>query len=423
MGRFITLILIIIAAVAGFYLYKIQDAGFLVAGLGDYKYETTLAIAGGALLAGVFALLLLFKILSWLHGLTIFFGARRKERLMEKARTALSHGLIELAEGRFPEAEKLLLKQIKYSDNALLTYLSAARAAQQQGEHDRRDDYLRKAHEATPTAEIAIGLTKAELQLAHEQYEQALANLTHLYKLSPKHAYVTKLLLTTYRRLADWKNIQALMSDIKQLKLFSEEKALDLELETWHGLLNEQAHSNDLASLTLVWERIPTTLKENTKLVEHYALLLINFDAANQAEQVLRNHLNSNWAESTIVLYSELDVIIENQALDQVESWLKAHQNNAYLLLALGKLCLNKKLWGKARHHLEASLSIHPMPETYLKLAQLLEKHMDEVKQAQTYYQQGLECLAGVHHHEIETDASQHNNEKPILKIVQAEGD
>ncbi|MCK5001797.1 MAG: hypothetical protein KAS57_02170 [Gammaproteobacteria bacterium] len=422
MARFITLILIIIAAVSSFFMYKVQDVGYLTAGLGDYTFETTLLMAGGALLLGIFALLLIFKLASLLHKIILFFGASRKVRLLEKARSALSHGLIDLAEGRFAEAEKLLLKQVKHSDNLLLTYLSAARAAQQQGEHERRDDYLRKAHEATPAAEIAIGLTKAELQLAHGQYEQALANLTHLYELAPKHAYVLKLLLKTYRHLADWKNIQILLIDVKKPQLLSKEKIRDLELETWRGLLSDQSHCKELSSLTTIWYKLPDALKSDTKLVEYYALLLLDLNVVNRAEQVLRDYLNSNWSESAVVLYSELDVEIDNLELEQVESWLQEHQHNAYLLLALGKRCLSKKLWGKARHHLEASLSIHAMPETYLKLAKLLEQHMDEARLAQTYYQKGLECLAGEKHHETETGLAHHNNEKPVLKVIQSEG-
>lgn len=421
MTRLITLILIIFSAISLFYMYKIHDTGFLNIGIGDFTLETNLVVVGGLFIVAVFSLLLIFKFVALVRKIFLYFGIQRKERLLDKARTALSHGLIELAEGRFAEAEKLLLKQVKYSDNALLAYLSAARAAQQQGEHGRRDDYLRKAHEATPTAEIAIGLTKAELQLDHQQYEQALANLTHLYDLSPSHAYVIKLLLKTYRRLADWKNIQSLLVAAKHQKLLSEDKIRELEIESWRGLLHEQSLNNDPASVIKIWDNIPAKLKSNTGLVEEYAQLLLNCDSINQAEQVLRNHLESNWSDSTIIFYSELDVAINNHELQQVESWLKEHQHNAHLLLALGKLCLNKKLWGKARIHLETSLSIQAMPETYLKLAQLLEQHMDEPKQAQIYYRQGLKCLAGELVHDIKTGPTQDREEKPDLKIVQTE--
>ena len=418
MGRFITLLLVIIAAIAGFFMYKQQDVGFLAVTFADFKFETTLLKAGSALLISAFVLLILFKIFGLLHKVVLYFGSQRKTRLVEKARNALSLGLIELAEGRFEEAEKLLLKQLKHSDNALLAYLAAARAAQQLGEHERRDDYLRKAHEITPTAEVAIGLTKAELQIAHEQYEQALANLSHLHALAPKHAYVIKLLLKTYRQLADWKNIQTLLPDIKNHQLLDKADLLNLELEIWNGLLTEQAHCNDLTSLSSLWSSIPETLKAHTQLVECYSDLLETFDATNQAERILRDHLQSNWSESSIILYSKLNVVINNQEIEQVESWLKEHQHNAYLLLALGKICFNKQLWGKARSYLDASLSTQAMPETYLQLAQLLESHMDETDLAQQNYRLGLECLAGGIN--AKTNKTQQDDDTiPDLKVVQ----
>lgn len=394
MARFITLFLFILTAISGFIMYRQQDVGFLIAGIGDYKFETTLLIAGITALFGIIVLLILLKALGLLHKIFLYFGANRETRLAEKARNALSLGLIELAEGRFAQAEKLLLKQVKHNDNALLAYLAAARAAQQLGEHERRDDYLSRAHEITPSAEIAIGLTKAELQIEHEQYEQALANLNHLHEIAPKHAFVIKLLVKTYRHLSDWKNLQALLADIKNLKIIKDEKLHALELETWQGLLDEQAHCKDLASLIIVWDMMPASLKNQTQLIEYYAHLLIDVDACNQAEQLLRQHLHSNWIESTLALYSQLDVSIDNHHIEQVESWLIEHQHNALLLLALGKFCFNNKLWGKSRSYLEASLSTLAMPQTYLKLAQLLEQYMDEPELAQKNYQLGLECFA-----------------------------
>ena len=91
-----------------------------------------------------------------------------------------------MSEGRFEQAEKILLKQVSHSDTELLNYLMAARSAQQQGAYDRRDEYLRLAHKAMPSADIAIGITQAELQLSHNQYEQALATLNHLSSIAPK---------------------------------------------------------------------------------------------------------------------------------------------------------------------------------------------------------------------------------------------
>ena len=57
-----------------------------------------------------------------------YLGLRYSHRQAEKARNALVKGLIEMSEGRFYQAEKILLKQVEHSDTALLNYLIAARS-------------------------------------------------------------------------------------------------------------------------------------------------------------------------------------------------------------------------------------------------------------------------------------------------------
>jgi HemY protein len=111
--------------------------------------------------------------------------------------------------------------------------------------------------------------------------------------------------------------------------------------------------------------------------------------------------------------------MVDNKQLEMAEGWLKEHQHNAWLLLALGKMCISRSLWGKARNYLEASISICPMPENYLKLARLLEEHMEEPAAAQEYYRQGLHLLAGDYGEEIlNRDAHDFERETPQLKIV-----
>lgn len=393
MNRFLSVVVIALVTVAGFAMVTQQDIGYFKVGFGDFNLETSLLIFGSSLLAALFCFLLLLRTFDLLKKAAVFFGARRKTRLAEKARDALSNGLIELAEGRFDKAEKLLLQQVKHSDNPLLAYLAAARAAQQQGAHERRDNYLRKAHASTPTAEIAIGLTKAELQLAHSQYEQALATLTLLYELAPKHAYVLKLLGKTYQLLSDWEKLKGLLNDIKKQGVLSTEKMLSLEIETWKGLLSNRTYLKNHEQLTALWGDTPHHLKSLPDMIEHFARMLIKVGASGRAEAVLRKYLNATWHESTIILYSELDVLVDNKQLDAAESWLKEHQHNAYLLLGLGKMCVGRDLWGKARSYLEASIAISPMPKTYLQLALLLEEHMNEPERAQENYRQGLHLL------------------------------
>lgn len=419
MNRLLYILLISVITIVGFTMFQQKDLGQISIGFAGYSFDTNLVVFGAAILCALFVVLVLIKSWQLIKKTFIYLGSRRKKRLIEKARLSLSQGLIEYAEGRFEQAEKILLQQIKYSDNRLLVYLSAARAAQQLGAHQRRDEYLRKAHMEAPKADIAIGLTKAELQLAHDQNEQALATLTQLNKLSENHTYVLTLLANTYKHLQDWDNLKKILPALKKHGNLSAESFLAFEIMVCNGQLNKLAKNQNGQLLINFWKDTSHHLKTLPVVIEHYAKQLITTGAAGEAEKTLRLYLNTSWEESGIILYSELDVMADNKQLEMVESWLEDHQHNAWLLLALGKICISRSLWGKAKNYLEASISISPMPENYLKLARLLEEHMEESIAAQEYYRQGLHLLADDYGEEtLKNKTNNFEHETPQLKIV-----
>ncbi len=426
MNRLLYILLISAITIIGFSMYKQDDLGSISISFAGFSFATNLVVFTAAVLCTLFAVSLLIKTGQSIRDIFIYFGSKRQKRLLEKARQSISQGLIEYAEGRFEKSEKILLQYVKYSDNRLLVYLTAARAAQQLGAHERRDEYLRIAHAETPNADLAVSLTKAELQLAHNQNEQALATLSQLNKLSENHTYVLTLLANTYKHLQDWDNLKDILPQLKKYGNLSAQSFLTFEINVCNGQLSNLTKDINLKKasdqvLINFWRQTSHHLQVLPEVIEHYAKQLIATDAAAEAESVLRIYLNKNWEESTIVLYSEIDVLIENKQLEMVESWLKDHQHNAYLLLALGKICISRSLWGKARNYLEASIAISPMPENYLRLARLLEENMNDQTPAQEYYRQGLHLLAG----DYNDDILEKNNfdfdyvtETPQLKIV-----
>lgn len=424
MNRLLYILLISAITIVGFTMYKQNDIGHISLSFAEFSFETNLIVFGTAILCILFVALAFIKSIEAIKHLFIYLSGRRARRLAEKARSSLTLGVIDYAEGRFEEAEKRLLQQVKYSDNRLLVYLTAARAAQQLSAHERRDEYLQKAHLEAPDANIAIGLTKAELQLAHQQNEQALATLTQLNSISEHHSYVLTLLANTYKHLQDWNNLYQLLPALKKYGQLSDEVFLALEVHVCNGQISDMAKkvkTENTGSLPLIefWDNTDSHLKDLPGITEHYAKQLIHIDAAGEAEKILRLYLNKHWQESTIKLYSELDVMVDNKQLEMVEDWLEDHQQNAYLLLALGKMCTTRSLWGKAKNYLEASISIKPMPENYLKLARLLEEHMSEPATAQEYYRQGLHLLAGDYGDAmLDKDAHDFERETPQLKIV-----
>ena len=426
-NRFLYVCLISLLTIAGFTMYEHQDIGQVSMQFAGHSFQTNFIVMAAALLCFTFAIMLIVRSIEFLLNLFSYFTSKRHERLRMRAHESLNKGLIEYAEGRFSQSEKLLLQHINHSDNRLLAYLSAARAAQQLGAHDRRDEYLRQAHIESPGADIAIGLTKAELQLAHDQNEQALATLSQLYKLSPGHTYVLTLLANTYKHLQDWDELAAIIPDLKKSGHLSTESLLGFEIAVARGQMNRLSGlasvvAGDPTPLIDYWKQLAHHLKALPDVVEHYVKQLVSVSASGEAEKVLRNYLSKHWEDSSIKLYAELDVVIDNRDLEAVENWLDQHQHNAWLLLALGKRCIGRSLWGKARNYLEASIAINPMPENYLILARLLEEHMNDNDAAQEYYRQGLHLLAGINSVDIESVVTDEDEAEttPQLKIVKS---
>jgi HemY protein len=376
-------VILLFAVWAGVVMYN--DPGYVLVAYKSWSLETTLW-------ATILSILVLFIILYFL--ITLFRGASSASynisswttnRFTRKARRVTNLGLCEWAEGKWQSAEKKLIKAAKHSDIPLLNYLIAARAAQAQGEYDRRDTYLRLAHASTPGVEVAVGLTQAQLQLAAGQLERALATLTHLRHLEPKHTYVMNLLQQVYVKLRDWESLRALLPVLHKYKALDSKQLQKLEQELYSELI---AHESNLEVLANIWAKIPIALQNNVELLLAYSDALIKHNAQDIAEKVLRNALKKSWNNKLVTNYGLIASDLAKQ-LETAESWLKAHKNDPSLLLCLGRLCKQQKLLDKAQNYLESCINIKSNPTAYRELGQIMELKGDQ-NAALKYYRKGL---------------------------------
>ena len=365
-----------------------NEPGYLLIDIGGLTVETTLTFAI-VVLSIVFALLY-----TAIRFVVSLFNARNSYKRWSKIRTEkrssqfLTKGLIALAEGKWHDAERIALKNANQDEYALLNYLTAARAAQEQHAYERRDLYLKDAHHNMPTADIAVGLTQAELLLNQNQLEQALATLRHLQQLSPKHTQVLKILAELYIKLNDWEHIVELLPALRKRKIFSTDKLNELELQAYRSLLLA-LKVDDHKGLKDLWYRIPSHVQEKQEILSLYIEMLIKQKKSDIAEPLIRNALRVYWDETLVRYYGVIDAVDVKSQLEYAESWLKAHENNPIVLLTLGRLALKNGLWGKARSYLEASVGAHGPAQAHYEYAHLLEQ-LGEHEKALQYYKSGL---------------------------------
>ncbi len=394
MMKWILGLLVVVLAAAVVVLVVAQDPGYAILGYGGWSVETTLALLVGAVLVGYVALWLGWRVLRLAWRLPRLVRDQRERALVDKARGELMKGLMELAEGRWPEAERLLSRHVDDAEMPVLHCLAAARAAQRQDAFDRRDKYLRRAFEAMPDAEVAIGLTQAELQMSAGQTEQALASLRRLHRLAPRHGHVARLLARLYRRVGDWESLLRILPEVRRGRVAAAEELGEMELEAIRGRLGELCEQGDLEALKGLWKGLSKAQRHDAGTALAYAEALRALHADRDAEVVLRQQLERQWSEALIHAYSRLDLPDAQGALQQAENWSRAHPNSPGLLLAVARLAAAKELWGKARGNLERLLEVSPSAEAHLELGHLLES-LGDADEAHDHYRRGLERALG----------------------------
>ncbi|MDX1800770.1 MAG: heme biosynthesis HemY N-terminal domain-containing protein, partial [Marinobacter sp.] len=219
MIRLLLILLVALLIGAGLAMGLQYDLGYIRISLGNYLIETNFWIGLSALIVLVGALVLAFGLIRRLtRGTGALSGwvARGNQR---RARRRTTQGLLALAEGNWPRARKLLEASAGHADTPLINYLAAAQAAFESGDHEAVDELLRKAFESTPGSDMAVGITQAQLQLAGNRLEPALATLIRLRKQTPHHPFVLKLLKNTYVRLEDWRELSRLLPELRKRDL------------------------------------------------------------------------------------------------------------------------------------------------------------------------------------------------------------
>lgn len=370
-------------------LMTLPDPGYVLLGYGKYTLETTLLTLLFALLAAYFIMRFVmgvFRVPQRLQG----WKAQQK---LNSDRKRLDQGLIELVEGNPQTAEQTLRRLTANQDKPLITYLAAARAAQQQGAVERRDQYLDLARKTLPKAGLAVELSRAELQIAQGQYTEALTTLNALRKQFPDHTQVIKYLLNSYQQNGDWYRLKQLLPDIKRRKVVTNEAFHTISLQVYRELLKASARERDLVALQQHWQELPRHFRQDSDLITVYAEHLLELHADDAAESLIREASAKNLDINLACLYGNLRSGDAARQLETVEGWLQQNPQDSRLLLSAAKLSMRNELWGKAKSYVEASIGQDPSPESYKLLGMLCEKTEDTTL-ALAAYREGLNMLA-----------------------------
>jgi HemY protein len=368
----------------GIIMYR--NSGYVLISYQNLTIEASLWLMVGILLV----LFILFYILLRLNSNINFFIKYCKMWFSNvnknRARIKTTAGLCHLIEGDWRLGEKKLVRAAKYSDMPLVNYLAAAFMAQRQRAFVRRDEYMLFAQKADAQHSITVATMQAQLQIFNCQWEEALATLQHLRKLKPKNDFIMQLLKQVYLELNDWYGLKSLLPILRKRRVLSVEEIEKLELKVYSELFLASKKNHTIAN---IWHELSRHLQKQPILVAYYVEYLLENKQNEEAEDIIKRALHLKLDNCLLKLYAILPSGNPIKKIARAEKWLKANPENAALLLCLGCICKQQKLWGKAKQYLEKSLLLAPTQAVYLELGQLMELQ-NELPAAVSFYKQAF---------------------------------
>lgn len=373
----------IFALAAGVAMLASVNDGYVLVVVPPWRVQLSLnLLIVGLILAFVsaYAVLRIIRRTMALPGRVVQYRERRRK---EKAGRALRDALRALFEGRFAQSVKFAGAAFSDGENRSMAALVAARAAHAMRDDTRYRIWLGKSAEQEEESRVARLMTEAELAVEGRRFEEAAEHLENLRLAGHRHIAVLRLSLRVASALARWEEVLRTARQLHKHKAMSEDQMRSVLRRAHVERMRELA--GDAEGLAAYWREIPADELNDRRLVERAVPYLAETGQGALARRTLERLLDAEWDSGLARLYG---YCCEGDAVDCLargEKWLRMYPKDAGLLFALGRLCLNAQLWGKAQSYLEASLNLAPSVETHLALAGLFER-LERGDEAQAHY-------------------------------------
>jgi HemY protein len=316
----------------------------------------------------------------------------RERRRRDKAAGTFQDAMRLLFEGRYSQALKKAGEAHAAGQSPGLAALVAARAAQRLREPYKQEAWLDRASSDDPQMQSARLMLEAEMYLDARRFDDAVAALQRLQKIAGRHIAALRLELRAQQGCGHWDEVLRIARLLEKRDGLLPELAHEIKLKAHQE--NVHQRRTDLAQLLAYLGQVPAN-ESSPRLARLFAEAMINLGAQDAAQRIIETQLDAAWDSSLISLYGRASGSNLNltSRITRADKWLLQHPDDPQLLLALGRLCLAQRLWGKAQAYLEASLSLADQREVRLELAHLFEQ-TERSDDAMRHYRAAVEQFA-----------------------------
>lgn len=382
MRRFFWIVLTVALAVAVALVIHWYPGNVLVV-VGQWRVQVSLAFSILALLALFVVTYLLIRFVVWLSDLPGRYRGWRGSKAERRDQSRLELGWIALLEGRHTAAEKLLTKvsaQSKDWRRQVLADLSAARAAQETGAYERRDQWIGQAQmlvkqQGNQAGMVtAVAAAAADLWLEQGKAQAALTVLEQAGVRERKDAHTLRLLLRTHQQLDNHEQVLILARRLRRQQAISSAQANSLIENAAARQIESKIQTGESADWEAFWKSLRT---EERVLVDVALTGAAAYQAQSkykEASKVLEAAIKESFDPRLLRAYAQAEKEQVTPRMQQAERWLTQRESDPNLLVTLGALCLAAQMWGQAQRYLELSVKQRSDAQVHALLGSLFDR-------------------------------------------------
>lgn len=363
----------------------INNPGLIQVELLGYQVQMT-AIAAGLLLLAIF-------VVVWLiYGLLKAPKKAVNHLTANHSRKKFARGLLALSEGKWSQAEKLLLGSAQKSPTPELSYMAAARAAVALHDLARAEAHLDEAEKVIDNP-LTVDLTRCEIWIKSGQADRALPLLDVILKTYPNNPRAVHLQIQASEQSADWKLLKNTVPQAEKLGLINHQRSNQLKRQVTLALF---AAAQSETELQEIWHGL--SRKQQAKYGHTYCENGLRLGAYQAVTEYIEKAQKYQFDEQLVTYWSKLPHNL-NHRLKVAEKWLVQHPKKPSVLLCNAKLHVAKKQWGRAESLLLEVLKTAPSQEVNQLLGLIYqeqnqpEKALNHFREAAIPNNQGLSII------------------------------
>jgi HemY protein len=347
------------------------EAGYVLIAWQEWTLESSIAGFVLLIIGSLLTAYLLVRGVSTLLRLPGRLQSYWSGRVRERAHSSFIHGVRLLAVGDYARAEVALLRRVADHEAPDLSYMAAARAAQELGAYDRRNHYLELANQSGEAAAPAVLAEQTRLYAAANEQQRALETARHFLQRFPQQPHATRLYAEALLAQGEHTALHTLLRE--RGEAIAVERRGQLRARAVSALMQEAVAEARLDRLKSLWDELDGRLAADPRVARAYAAGLVHLGAESEAVAIIGKVLKQRFDAELVSLFGRLEGIDPVGQLASLEQWLSQHGEEGALLLAAGRTCLRNRLWGKAKSYLDSALLTAPAPAVHQELARLAE--------------------------------------------------